>query len=770
MTGPVPAAVRVLRALTWAGVYGGLLMPLAFSAELVVYPFVFLKLLYLQALIGLTFPAWAALAWLDPRFRPRRSWVALALLAHLAALALSVAFAADRSRAFWGNQERMNGLFSLLHYAAWFLMTASSLRGWPAWRRLLRFQAALGVAMAAVALLQLPFPLLLGLPSDVRVAGLLGNPIYSASYHLFCIFLLAFLRAQEPSPRLRALWLAAALPSLAAMWAAGSRGPLLALAVGATAAALAWGAVTGRRRALALSLGALAASVAGYVLVARALVPLPALRGFWQRVPSLLHVFTLDFDPTRRRLWGIAVDGFRERPWTGWGLANFEAVFDVFYPPIALCEGPEGTLQDSAHSVFFDHLAASGAPGLLTFLVLWGAVFAALAGALRRGALAPAPGAALAGLAAGYLAQGLFVFDSPGLTLMSTLLLGLAAAAATGDLQAPAGPPPVEAPLRPTVLAAFAVAEALACALVWRTTVQPALASRLNKATHQAFRRGSCDEMLTAAQGAFAVPTPYLDDQLYTLSRDLGSLAARGQLNRCTQWRPLVAHTRRVAERLLADHPSHAHQRSAWAGLLLAAGRAGPAPELLDEAGPHLARRLEEAPRRQLAHFDQANWLVAKGRVPEAHQLLLEALRLDESIGDVRWQLGVFTWRTLQLPKQGAELLAGAVTGRCARRLRGALEVQQLAQAWALLGDRERLRTIVQHVKDLPKEDRPAAAHLAVARALEAAGLVAERDQVLAIGEERHPALAMLLAPLSDGRAHTLAEAERMMRATSTPR
>ena len=577
----VPPLVRLLTALTTASVYGGLLMPLVFSSSLTVYPFVFLKVLVFQAWMGLTIPAFLVLAFLEPRFRPRRSWVTVALLAHVAALGLSVALADDRMRAFWGNQERMSGFFTLLHFVAWYLVAGSVLRSWTQWRRLLLWQVALGFVMAVVALITLPFPDFLGLRSDIRISGLLGNAIFSATYHVFILFFLALLwTGRKPGAKSWPFALAAAA-SLGAIVGSGSRGPLLGLVAGALLTAVVWAAATRRFRALGAVAFALALAIGIYALIALVLVPLPALKSFWEKSSSLHHLFIVEYDPRRRRLWAIAWEGFLARPWTGWGLGNFESLFDVFYRPIGLCDGPLETIQDSSHSLFFDHLGQTGLPGFLSFLALWGAAGLALVRAQQRGRLPVAAAAVLLGLVAAYLVQGLFVFDSPALLSLTYLLLALAAATEQDDFAAAALPnaqPPAQkrpggAGLR-WALPALLGLQALAVLLVYRTSYQPGLASNVMRAAHEAYRRGSCANMLALSQQAFATPTPYLDDQLYTLARDSGSLALKGNLERCTHWRELLAQEKTVAAAILEDHPRHARQRSVHANFLVTLGRA----------------------------------------------------------------------------------------------------------------------------------------------------------------------------------------------------
>jgi hypothetical protein len=142
-------ALKWLKFMTYVGIYGGLLMPMVFL-PIVIFPFVFSKLIVFQVLIELTFPAYLILAWAEPKYRPRWTPLYLAIAAYFLAIGLSVIFAADPARAWWGNQERMNGLFTVLHFFFWLTMASSLLTTWQQWRKLLVYQVVISGIMATV--------------------------------------------------------------------------------------------------------------------------------------------------------------------------------------------------------------------------------------------------------------------------------------------------------------------------------------------------------------------------------------------------------------------------------------------------------------------------------------------------------------------------------------------------------------------------------------------------------------------------------------------
>ncbi|MEI8254323.1 MAG: O-antigen ligase family protein, partial [Deltaproteobacteria bacterium] len=298
---------------------------------------------YLQIVVGLAFPAWVALAWRRPEYRPTWTLVSLGVAANLTAIALSLPAAYDWHLGFWGSTDKMNGLVTHLHLAAWFLMAVSLFRTQESWRRVLQVVIACSVVSAAVAIGQLWVPDILGSAADIRLTGLagnpglLGNPVFLGAYHVHAIFLLAFAwaRAGASERAGNAWWWAAGLGlSVAAIVVAGSRGSLLALAVGLASAALAFSYFSGRRRLVAGIGGLLAAAGGSYLTAVKLAVPAPGLAAFWLRHPALRHLFEFSDDSGRLDTLRMTLPGIRARPLLGWGQGNYENLFDHHYAPM----------------------------------------------------------------------------------------------------------------------------------------------------------------------------------------------------------------------------------------------------------------------------------------------------------------------------------------------------------------------------------------------------------------------------------------------------
>lgn len=110
---------------------------------------------------------------------------------------------------------------------------------------------------------------------------------------------------------------------------------------------------------------------------------------------------------TRFTLWGMAFEGFLERPVFGWGQEGFNYIFNEFYKPSLHSQEP---WFDRAHNAFVDWLVAGGAVAFLIYcsfyvLAVW---------LLWRTAsnFSVAEKGLFTGLLAAYAFHNMFVFDN----------------------------------------------------------------------------------------------------------------------------------------------------------------------------------------------------------------------------------------------------------------------------------------------------------------------------------------------------------------------
>ncbi|MHB8830856.1 MAG: O-antigen ligase family protein [Patescibacteria group bacterium] len=763
-------AIKVLKAIVYAGIYGGLLMPLVF-VPVVIFPFVFSKLIFFQILIGLTFPAYLVLAWIEPQYRPRWSWFYCAIGAYFVALLLSVIFAVDPVRAWWGNQERMNGMFTLIHFFIWLTMTVSLIKAWPQWQKLLNYQVILGVFMACVALLQRPFPNLLLFPAGGRVGGLLDNPIYMGTYQLFILFFIVLLWFKTKNNGWRVWYVIAFIASMTSMFAAGSRGPFMGMIFGIVVSAISIGVMHHNKK---VRLGVIAAVLflgLTYLGIVTYGVQTTVFKQFAASFPTVSRMFYIQTGTAGRFIaWDIAWKGFLERPLTGWGLDDFHILFNKNYNPKSLRAGYAETWFDRAHNTVMDVISMTGIFGFVTFVALWGLLYFTIIKARRKGYIDMPTTAILIGLPAGYFLQNLFVFDHPAAFSMSYLLYALVACtgypAFASDGAKPQAVPSQDAgkKLRPMPWVTFGLVQVIFVLLVYLTSAMPAYASYLAIKSNNAYASGDLEGMLSYAKRAADIQTPYLDEQTFLLSRNLIALADAGELTKWPKWQEIFNLTKQITERHLVSHGMNSHPRFIYANLLQSVAQITRDINLMKEAEVQYKAAIEWSPKRQQLYFGYGRLLSEMGRPEEAMAQYKQAAEFDPGIGEAWWYVGVSYWFDQNKPQEGAQYIIKAVKSELAYPLRSGQDALLLAQAYDITNDKEGLKSLIDILPTLPAS--PAAVYVQIAKAMEHQGLIEQRNMILGAVIKLDPSTLNQLQALIDGRAKTIDESFKL--ATTT--
>ncbi|MDD5726328.1 MAG: O-antigen ligase family protein [Patescibacteria group bacterium] len=764
-------AIKVLKAIVYAGIYGGLLMPLVF-VPVVIFPFVFSKLIFFQILIGLTFPAYLILAWIEPQYRPRWSLLYCAIGAYFVALLLSVIFAVDPVRAWWGNQERMNGLFTLIHFFIWLTMTISLIKTWPQWQKFLNYQVILGVFMACVALLQRPFPNLLLFPAGGRVGGLLDNPIYMGAYQLFILFFIALLWMKTKNNGWRVWYVIAFIASMTSMFAAGSRGPFMGMIFGIVVSAISIGVMHHNKK---IRLGVIAAVLflgLTYLGIVTYGVQTTVFKQFATSFPTVSRMFYIQTGTAGRFIaWDIAWKGFLERPLTGWGLDDFHILFNKNYNPKSLRAGYAETWFDRAHNTVMDVISMTGIFGFVTFVALWGLLYFTIIKARRKGYIDMSTTAILIGLPAGYFLQNLFVFDHPAAFSMSYLLYAFVVCIEypifTGDSAKAQGAMPNQEAgkkVRPVPWVTFGLIQVVFVLLVYLTSAMPAYASYLSIKSNNSYAAGNLQGMLDYAKQAATIQTPYLDEQTFLLSRNLIALADAGELTKWPQWKEMFNLTKQITERHLVSHGMNSHPRFIYANLLQSIAQVTRDINLMKEAEVQYKAAIEWSPKRQQLYFGYGRLLSDMGRPEDAMSQYKQAAEFDPGIGEAWWYVGVSYWFDQNKPQEGAQYIIKAVKSELAYPLRSGQDALLLAQAYDLMNDKDGLKSLIDILPTLPAS--PAAVYVQIAKAMEHQGLIEQRNMILGAVIKLDPTTINQLQALIDGRAKTIDESLRL--ATTT--
>lgn len=406
---------KVLKWIVIGGIFLLPVVPLVVTTSLF-FPYITGKNFMFRIVVEVISCAWLALALVDPKYRPRRSWILGAFAVFIVLIAISDAQGVNPFKSFWSNYERMDGWITIAHLFAYLVVASSVLRVERLWNWL--WWTTLGVSFLAsvYGLLQVIGYAAIGQGGgaglSARIDATFGNPIYLAVYMLFHIFIAAMLwmrsRTENADNRLIAAWcygIVIALDTIA-LFLTGTRGTMLGLIGGAILTVLILAVFGSSRRA---RLGAIAAVVV--VVVLGGALKLGKDSSFVKNVgflDRLASISTTDTTIASRFInMSIAWKGVQERPIFGWGQENYAIVFDKYYDPRMYADEP---WFDRVHDIIFDWWIAGGTLGLLAYL----SIFVAALWALWR----PRNGftlqerAILTGLLGGYFVHNLTVFDN----------------------------------------------------------------------------------------------------------------------------------------------------------------------------------------------------------------------------------------------------------------------------------------------------------------------------------------------------------------------
>ncbi|MBI2065500.1 MAG: O-antigen ligase family protein [Candidatus Zambryskibacteria bacterium] len=394
---------QILRNVVFTGLFLVPFIPFLVSSSLF-FPFITTKAFAWRIIVEFVFAAWVLLALLDAEYRPKRSLILYSVFIFLGIVGLADLFGAAPVKSFWSNFERMEGYITLLHLGMFFIVISSVFREID-WKRWWNTSLAASFIMVLYSVLQI-----VGLKTinqgGVRVDGTLGNAIYLAAYMLFHMFIaLLFLWREWKNVILRWVYGILIVAQAFVLYYTATRGAILGLLGGLFVAAVLnlrnkEDAVI--KKASTVVLVALVIVVGGFISIRNT--------NFVQENPVLVRFATITTTELQRGgrafVWPMAFEGFKERPFLGWGQENFSYVFQKYYSPEMFRLEP---WFDRAHNIFLDWLVVGGILGLASYLLLYGVLLYLIW--KRDENLSHAEKSVLTGLIAAYFFHNFFVFD-----------------------------------------------------------------------------------------------------------------------------------------------------------------------------------------------------------------------------------------------------------------------------------------------------------------------------------------------------------------------
>lgn len=446
-----------------------LFTPIVLPINSLFFPFITGKGFFFRILVEVAVALYGSLILFVPEYRPKATPVAYALATFIGLITVSDLFGANPLRSIWSNFERMEGLVLFYHFLAYFILI-STLFSERIWNRFLATSVGVSLLVCMYSIVQLAGKLginqggvrvdatfgnatylavyllfhifltiiwiwreraessisniwiaILGSHVSILLYGIwlsLGISITAQQYpkagpftalvFLFSLLIHAgiyfFGRAKQSAVRVFFLVESLVL-MMYVLFNTATRGAIIGTIVGACIAALAI-AWKSEKQWVRMSAWGMCVAVVGLVLV----FFLARDTQFVRNNPVLTRFAEISLhEPTtesRFVLWGMAIEGWKERPLFGWGQENFNLVFNKYFDPVLY---RQEQWFDRAHSVFFDWLVSGGLFGLISYLGLFVIASYAL---WKSSMLSFVERAMLFGLLVAYFIQNLTVFDN----------------------------------------------------------------------------------------------------------------------------------------------------------------------------------------------------------------------------------------------------------------------------------------------------------------------------------------------------------------------
>ena len=614
-----------------------------YIARSMFFPYITGRNFGFRILIEIALVLWLGLIFLKKEYRPKPSILLWALLGFVVIVGLANLFGVNPYYSFWSRYERMEGYVTILHLAAYFLMAGTVLKTKKDWQILFNIFIVVGLAIGVYALFQRLGYLRAIQGGQFRVDGTIGNPTYLAGYLLFILAFCAMSFAAVRARWAKISYAIAAGFTLLIIYFTASRGAILAL--GSTAVLLPLWYLFFVKTADSRGKFYKKITVGFLTLV----VIVPIVFWFFRGIPLIknnptlgrLAAISLTEKTTRSRfmVWGMAWQGFKERPILGWGQENYSDVFAKYYNPKMYDEEP---WFDRAHNIVFDWLINAGALGLLAYLSLFAAAFAAIWSAFRKGLVGATEAGVLFAALVAYFAQNLFVFDNFNTYILFFSLLAYIHSLERGMEARVAERKEDFNAIRErmdTSLVAAAAALILVAPIVYFANVRPVQESR------------ALIHVLQFLSGS-ATPDQVSEQFKKTLSYNtFGNLEAREYLGRLalqlvdvTNMLPenklvFIRFAVEEMEKQIAKSPDDLRTRLFLATLYNRAAALDSAYR--DKAGIHIEAALKLSPTRQTIYFALADYYLLINDFVNALDALQKAVVLEPTYPEAQVNLGI---------------------------------------------------------------------------------------------------------------------------------
>lgn len=348
-----------------------LFVPLLVSGHFF-FPYVFFKAIYFRILVLTGVLIAAYLLWKNQLYLIKKNAMLVSLWIFLLLLPLSSIFSVERGDSLWGGFERMEGAFYYVFLALFLFLLLQVMLVEKNWHKLANFLGIINYLIVFFALGQkLGFSFWFA-EYGGRIGGTVGNAAYLASVLLMILVLLSFFFYKfYVDVNKRWFFGLGILFNLLAIFISATRASILALFVSfllaLVVALLKKNFLVKKQKIAILSLFLLIVFFTSLIFVFKETSLIKNIEPL-RRLSSISVSEATSF--SRLVTWQYAWQGYQEKPIFGWGLENFDLVFNKYFDGRVI-----ENWFDRAHNNYLDILLSGGTFSLLAYLFFVGAVF-----------------------------------------------------------------------------------------------------------------------------------------------------------------------------------------------------------------------------------------------------------------------------------------------------------------------------------------------------------------------------------------------------------
>lgn len=357
------------------------------------FPYITTKQIYFNIVIEVISIFWIVYLLKYPSERPRKTGIAMGLLAYFGVVLLSCFTGVDFNLSFWGDVERMLGFFHIVHFLVFYFIVITVFKDWKDWKLLFIFSIMLAGVVSYYGIVG-------------KAYSTIGNTAYVAGYMIFNMYFALILFFKEERKKMRWIYIAVLPLLFKAFLIASSAGATVGLGVSILVALFVYG-LFGKNekiRKLTFRIGIVAVFIIILVFSNRELI---------KDVP-LLSEITVEKNTFQTRLisWRAAMKDMPNHLFLGTGFGNYAITFDKFFAPNFYDFTRSETYFDRAHNNIIEIASTTGLLGLVAYLSIFFAVGLSLMRAIKKKNIQLNDFVLIVAVLVGYFIQNLAVFDS----------------------------------------------------------------------------------------------------------------------------------------------------------------------------------------------------------------------------------------------------------------------------------------------------------------------------------------------------------------------